>query len=162
MTPIKLKVLPFLLVGLIILLNPSSTCLAQEDIKFKIESLSIISDLGEDLSDRLVYGIDHIQSRVGDYLDIDKVTQDLEQLKLRNDSTYENVELEVIPISDGSISIVFEMQKKRAIKRVLIEFLEEDIKNKFFKKTHSKRDNGFISKLHFLLNIKKFLKVKYC
>ncbi|TGD48684.1 hypothetical protein EP118_02395 [Halobacteriovorax sp. Y22] len=116
-----------------------------------INDITIENDLGEDIGNNLLFGIEELESKTGETLDIIKVTNDLENLKKKNDETYENVELEVLPIDSSSISIKFEMQKKRIIKRILIsiESIEKDkndIDNDLRKELKLRRGGIFKSK----------------
>ncbi|POB13705.1 outer membrane protein assembly factor [Halobacteriovorax sp. DA5] len=163
-----LKKFLILMLGTYLLCTPTS--FGQDtttELQLKIEQLLIHNDLGEDVAEKLIFGINDIESREGENLDIEKITNDLEKLKEENDDLYENVELEVLPLNEASVSIKFEMQKKRLIKRVIIRVfdnqnLENDIESDLRSKLSLRRGAFFKSKqmLEDLNTISEFYKSK--
>ncbi|MFG1486472.1 outer membrane protein assembly factor [Halobacteriovorax sp. RZ-2] len=159
---------------LIILLGTYLVCsplaFAQDStgqLELSIQELAIFNDLGEDVGSKLIYGVNELETKVGEKLDVEKITNDLENLKRENEELYENVELEVLPLDETHVSIKFEMQKKRLIKRVIIKLfddgnLEEEISNDLRSKLKLRRGAFFKSKqmLEDLSTIEDFYKLK--
>ncbi|MFG1520666.1 outer membrane protein assembly factor [Halobacteriovorax sp. ZH1_bin.1] len=137
------------------------------ELELYIQELAIYNDLGENVGSKLIYGINELETKIGEKLDVEKITNDLENLKKEHEELYENVELEVLPLDETHVSIKFEMQKKRLIKRIIIklfdnENLEDEIDNNLREKLKLRRGAYFKSKqmLEDLNRIEDFYKLK--
>lgn len=84
-----------------------------------IRSIDFIDDLGNSVDSSKFE--DYMELEEGHNLDINKLINDLENLKEALEDRYPNIEMNIVPIGSEEIDIHFELQKNRVINRVLIQ-----------------------------------------
>jgi outer membrane protein insertion porin family len=117
----KFKVATLLIFSILfhIALFASEVDLTADTNGVTISSIQFVDDLGKSIETSKFE--QYLQLKEGEKLDIDKLINDLENLKEALEDRYPNIEMNIVPLVESEeIEIHYELQKNRVINRVVI------------------------------------------